>query len=120
MKAYSLIPTLVIGLLIFILPAISAQAQYVTGPNPVNVCATETYSFNNGTTYPSVNWATPNGTIITKWNNGNTYYATVQWNTVGTANLSLLDNTYYQRGVLSVTIQLGNPFTTFTTVQNCN
>jgi RHS repeat-associated protein len=96
-------------------------AQNITGPASVNVGEANTYTFYNGTLYMNVTWVSTNVTIISKWNVGNTYYASVKWNAPGTYGLSLLDQNNIQRGVLNnIVVDVPVPASTYSITENCN
>ncbi|HYC86493.1 MAG TPA: hypothetical protein VEB86_14775, partial [Chryseosolibacter sp.] len=70
----------------------SAFAQDVTGPNPVYVGQSKTYSFTDDGVYLNYDWDVVNGSVSSMWKTGITYYVSVYWNTAGSGKVSFTDN----------------------------
>ncbi|MFN7337085.1 MAG: DUF6443 domain-containing protein [Cyclobacteriaceae bacterium] len=108
-----------IGIALLVLLSLAAAGQNITGPTTVNVGETHTYTFSNGVIYMSVSWMTGAGTVMSAWRSGATYYASIRWNAPTFTQLTLLDNTFTQRGSIWVNVVLPAPNTTYTIIPNC-
>ncbi|MBX2898881.1 MAG: hypothetical protein KF775_04500 [Cyclobacteriaceae bacterium] len=109
-------------LIVFSLTHFVVQAQNITGPTSVVVGQTYTYTFNNGASHFSYGWQSSNGgiTTVSTWSSGTTYYASIKWNTPGTASLYFINYSGGgQMGSLSVTTAVGAPDATYNFQQNC-
>jgi RHS repeat-associated protein len=99
--------------------SLNAAAQII-GSTSVTPGLTTTYSFNNGEIIllPSWTLSAAKGTITATWQSGTTYYATVQWTTSGSCNLTLWTDDDYSLGLLSINVNtiLG---TNFSFSHNC-
>jgi RHS repeat-associated protein len=96
--------------LISIASVLSASAQ-IQGPSPAYAGTTVTYTYNDGSYYPSYYWVVSSrGTIVSSSDAGTTYSVTVQWNTTGSATLYLREPNefgppaYFNRASKSITV----------------
>src|SRR5579859_1200397 len=78
--------------LCFIVPGFGAMAQTVTGPSPVGLNGTYTYSFNDGSLAQGVSWTTTRGTVGSTWSSGTTYYASITFTSTGSGNIKISDS----------------------------
>jgi RHS repeat-associated protein len=106
--------------LLILFAATSSYGQNISGPTTANVGETHTYTFSNGTLYMYVSWMTGYGTVMSTWNSGATYYASIKWHTsITSASLTVLDHNSTQRGSLTVNVGVAVPSTTYLMVKNC-
>lgn len=112
---------------------ISLQVGFaqVSGPSPVNVGTTQTYTFTTSTNYSDWYWEAVGGEVISQGKSGSVYSAQVLWNTVSSSNTITLykyavihsEPTYLPVGSKTVDVQQvapAVPNTSITQLQNCN
>ncbi len=92
-------------LLLFLLAVPQLMAQ-ITGSQTVNVGDNITYSYTGFVVIPE--WQAVNGTIISTSSSGSTFFATINWTTVGSGSVTFLDNGGFL-GSLPVTISAAVP-----------
>lgn len=63
-------------------------AQGISGPTPVTVGDTETYTYDDGYSKPTHNWIVTGGSVQSTSNSGTAYSAVILWNTVGTGTIT--------------------------------
>src|SRR5258707_12706832 len=66
-----------------------SKAQSPQGTTSVTLGNTYTYSYGQGTTFPSVSWTAVKGTVTNSWSQGPVYFASVTWNTVGAGSVTI-------------------------------
>lgn len=92
-----------IYLLLLLLMGFSASAQ-ITGPSTISPHEHATYTFNNGTSYPSNTWNASGATNVKTTKNGASFTLTVFYPNAGSYTIVFLDNTYTPRGSFTVTV----------------
>ena len=71
----------------------------VTGPTPVVVNSTHTYTYHDGTTHTSTSWWAINGTVQSSWTEGNHYKVTVTWNDTSPGAILFSSSTVFNVGL---------------------
>lgn len=66
-----------------------ATAQTISGINPGYVGTTHTYTYTSSYFFYDFFWVVTKGTIVDEWQNGLTYYVTINWTSTGTANIKI-------------------------------
>jgi RHS repeat-associated protein len=112
---------LLLGSLVGIAFTLSASAQ-IMGPATANTGATSTYTYSDGSLWPSQNWDIVNGDIASQSQSGTTYTVNVKWTCNGMGVVNFKNGT----GVIAtknVTVSCGlrpTPNTTFTYSNQCS
>lgn len=95
-----------------------------SGPNPATAGQTYTYSFDNGNFYTRARWVIQEGSLVSNWASGTTYFVSVTWNTgcstIGT--LTFMQGSTSTIGVYNVTVSPSAPpapVATFSISQGC-
>ncbi|MBO6881935.1 DUF6443 domain-containing protein, partial [Winogradskyella sp.] len=107
-----------LGLSVLLIFSAFSYSQNLTGPNPVDVGHTETYTYNDGTLKPNSSWEITGGNIVTSGSNGTSYTVDVNWTTLGTGGVSFKGKHGNILETLLVTVQQGDPPPTLVTDLN--
>lgn len=98
------------GLLLSIAFSSFTYAQNLTGPSPVEVGSTHTYTFNNNSTHSSHSWyINTGGTVVSSSSSGTSYTAVINWTSIGYRSVSFLGKRETLLASLSVQVEEAAP-----------
>ncbi|WP_299334914.1 DUF6443 domain-containing protein [uncultured Psychroserpens sp.] len=97
------------GLLLCMAFSSFSYAQNLTGPSPVDIGSTHTYTYDDGNNRPNHSWYINGGTLVSSSSSGTVYSAVIQWTSLGNKSILFLGKKNSILGSLPVIVEEAAP-----------
>ncbi|WP_298759126.1 DUF6443 domain-containing protein [uncultured Psychroserpens sp.] len=96
-------------LLVFIAFSGLGYAQTLTGPSPVDIGSTHTYTYDDGSTHTNHSWSINGGTLESSSFSGTAYSAVINWTSLGNRSILFLGKRNTILGSMPVIVEAATP-----------